>query len=159
MTWAPCPHGVRTREKKHSDRLTAVRMAKMLASACASCLPRSAVSQLVPHSNHGFTGSIRSSPFLPCDNWNLSTFLSIAWTRRCESLRVPSGYSENFGTNGQHRGLLGGVHLMILELESVPVRLDARVRVNFFFVSGERMFFEVFEELRAFLARSSLGII
>ena len=77
----------------------------------------------------------------------------------CESLRVPSGDSENFGTNGQHRGLLGGVHLMILELESVPVRLDARVRVNFFFVSGERMFFEVFEELRAFLARSTLGII
>lgn len=54
----------------------------------------------------------------------------------CESLRVPSGYSENFGTNGQHRGLLGGVHLMILELESVPVRLDARVRVNFFLFQG-----------------------
>ena len=50
-----------------------------------------------------------------------------------ESLRVPSGYSESFGTNGQHRGLLGGVHLMILELESVLVRLDARVRVNFCF--------------------------
>ena len=72
----------------------------------------------------------------------------------CESLRVPSGYSESFGTNGQRRGLLGGVHLMILELESVLVRLDARVTVNF--VSGERMFFEAFDELRVFLARSTL---
>ena len=56
-------------------------------------------------------------------SWFESHGLWLAGTRVCE---FRPGHSENFGTNDQQ----GGVHLMILELESVPVRLDARVRVN-----------------------------